>query len=61
MAALTFTQSGNGYVATAQVNADFAIHVECASKSTFSVEATILSGGEPEIIYSKIADHFEKA
>lgn len=59
MAALTFTQSGNGYVATAEVNADFAIHVECSTESRFEVQATVLNGGVPNNIGSGLGDSFE--
>lgn len=59
MAALTFTQSGNGYVATAEVNADFAIHVECSTESRFEVQATVLNGGVSNNIGSGLGDSFE--
>ena len=59
MATLTFTRSGASYVATAEVNADFAIHVECSQESRFEVQATILNGGVPNNIGSGLGDSFE--
>ena len=37
MAALTFTKSGSLYVATQTVSGDFALHLESASESTYSL------------------------
>lgn len=46
MAALTFTQSGNAYIATATATADFNIHLEFETSGGLSIEMSHLQNGK---------------
>ena len=46
MAALTFTQSGNAYIATATATADFNIHLEREASGSLSIEMSHLQNGK---------------
>ena len=46
MAALTFTQSGDAYIATATANADFNLHIEREASGGLSIEMSHLQNGE---------------
>ena len=52
MAALTFTQSGDAYIAETSVNADFNIHIEREASGGLSIEMSHLQNGE----YTPIPD-----
>ena len=53
MAALSFSEAGSGYMATATVNSDFNIHIECSKRSLVTIDITTLEGGEYKNIYTE--------
>jgi hypothetical protein len=66
MAALTFTQVGDSYIASPTVNADFNIHLESAKGVKIYIGASTLSGGKEIELYDglgfgKDGDMFDRS